>query len=751
MKGGYTQKKPHRKRSINKRTRQNKRKSIKGGATADKNFAFFIGIHEQTVLKVTYEFNEYGIPIFKGAGGKRLQFIIGDGNAINLGGDLRLFKAMTNAKKTTAEKSPLIYHGTNDMEKYDIRLSGAHGMLMQFGGNAFCTELERAAKFRRTCPRSGQIERSRSGGISRSRSRSGGISRSRSRSGGISRSRSGRKTRSRSGRKARSRSGEIAHAVRRNANRVGLLAQKARSRIGRKARSLSRKNARGDEMNSIMEIKELESLRMHLYLIDPAHRGNIGHERLITNIDNIPLVFNKGNLCKMTIEYLDLTRQTPRSEGFVRHGEKPALKSLFSELFYNDREKAIIVFNTLFKNICIMKNYDFNWSNTDPQKWLESMGYTRDTERCSELASSGVCEGQFGITEIYEKSLPGKVPQVPGSTSYDGKLSFKRFRTPQDTITHITPVRAYEKLGDMLNVFFRETIIAFKIRATGKINDPGKQHISEIKKVLLNLPNSEFIMKMVAGGLTETDALYFPSILMEDAGNTLDYYFGKWNAGEETNNPGAKKIATDNLYGWQLGLAQGLRYMNDNDYYHQDIKPENICAKNIGTAYIIKIIDFGLTLKIDEKAAVSEKQRMGTRLYKYYSGCVNMCDCWAYMIMIAYMNLKASLGRSVLMRANVLTQSEPRGVSDMLSMYETLFTEDINNGVMVYYDKNSEKLVSEAELPISVVPSMLETQEFMVGGVPNKERLWKIFRTFTTKKEGMCPPPPWDRIIEAQQ
>ena len=79
-------------------------------------------------------------------------------------------------------------------------------------------------------------------------------------------------------------------------------------------------------------------------------------------------------------------------------------------------------------------------------------------------------------------------------------------------------------------------------------------------------------------------------------------------------------------------IAEGLQFMNANNFFHQDIKPANICVKHTNDRYTIKIIDFGLTKELPVAKAKESTQYVGTLAYMYLrTGRLDLCDIWAYM------------------------------------------------------------------------------------------------------------------------
>ena len=479
-------------------------------------------------------------------------------------------------------------------------------------------------------------------------------------------------------------------------------------------------------------IQKMETLRLKLMLKKS--------EDELTSIDNLPFVFKNGKLCKMKIEYLHKDKlavhrlkNDPNKQEEKKSNE---LHKLFIKLFNRSAKGGIRLFNQIFEFVCILKNYGFNWSNKSPQKWLKIRGYERDYSRCGDRSSRessrddrpemDPCQGSFGITEVYKRSYSNwrtYYSKRKKTSSYDDKLALKRFYLKSDEV-RITIFT--KKLRELLD----ETKISYMIRDSGKEKDPGRNNISEIKKIFFHLPSEDLIRQMINGKIDIRTSLYFPSILMEDSGYNLEYYCGKIQGTE-----GRSKSVVDlsNISKWQKELAEGLKYMNENNYYHQDIKPVNVCVKEEGFStktYTIKIIDFGYVKRIDTYDR-RHYQRVGSP-YTMYTiddnsfnnlGHIFYSDIWAYIIMVAYMNLRPSHKRK-----RIINSYKDRDT--MRTLYEDLFNLS-KNGLF------REELLLE-------------------DGIPHRLKIWEIYSELNIfsnppLRNNVNVKDIWTRVIKAQQ
>lgn len=83
-------------------------------------------------------------------------------------------------------------------------------------------------------------------------------------------------------------------------------------------------------------------------------------------------------------------------------------------------------------------------------------------------------------------------------------------------------------------------------------------------------------------------------LIYEDGGHDLTRYI-------QTNLSQPKNI--NNLPSFYLGLWRlffGLFVMHNNDYYHLDIKPDNIIVKETSDSYDIRYIDFGIAKNVTD-------------------------------------------------------------------------------------------------------------------------------------------------------
>ena len=61
------------------------------------------------------------------------------------------------------------------------------------------------------------------------------------------------------------------------------------------------------------------------------------------------------------------------------------------------------------------------------------------------------------------------------------------------------------------------------------------------------------------------------------------------------------------------GILEGLRHIHQNDYVHRDLKPSNIVIDNVNKLETMKVVDFGLAVKVSN-AGLDEN--CGTVVYQ---------------------------------------------------------------------------------------------------------------------------------------
>ncbi len=61
------------------------------------------------------------------------------------------------------------------------------------------------------------------------------------------------------------------------------------------------------------------------------------------------------------------------------------------------------------------------------------------------------------------------------------------------------------------------------------------------------------------------------------------------------------------------GILQGLQHIHSFDYVHRDIKPSNVVIDDINDLQTVKIVDFGLAIKVHLKHGLDDE--CGTLVY----------------------------------------------------------------------------------------------------------------------------------------
>ena len=345
-------------------------------------------------------------------------------------------------------------------------------------------------------------------------------------------------------------------------------------------------------------------------------------------INNIPLVYDSESEKKLypfKVEVKEANescflRRASRN-WFTMAKNKKLIHKLFLYFKYRDQ---IDYFNHLFRIVCAFKSLDLPFSSTPLEDWLKKNKYERDKTRCYPVVRKGIienpCRGTSGETEVWKKDETG-----------DGKsITVKKFRF--DTLKKHT----FKDIELHLTNQAKESIICYNIKKAGDVlheTPPGKKYITEIKKLIFTIPSKSFLKKMMSNCLEYSDDLYFPVILMKDAGEDLH------SAMEDKDK---KTILMKERKNLMKELAEGISYMNMYFYFHQDIKEQNICVKKKGGKYTIRIIDLGAVRKFDTpEDAKNGIQTSGSLLWAYpfsakggMNGRCDLCDLWAYMMIV---------------------------------------------------------------------------------------------------------------------
>lgn len=327
----------------------------------------------------------------------------------------------------------------------------------------------------------------------------------------------------------------------------------------------------------------------------------------------VPILVKNDNLVPFKIELIDLGKNPRWKNNCYRKGIKKWFWSSFGNgtimahkkiLFYKKDDK-IDYFNLLFRIICYMMNLGMSYVNIyeSPEKSVALNGYNRDESICY---PDDTCRGSYGSVKIYKDER-------------EERVALKSFYLKTDT--------SYNKDKEKLIEQFYETVINYRVKKGVENKDTGSQHIAGIDKVLVNLPTEQFLDNMMIDCLEIYDSIFFPSLIMEYAGEDLyeNYLLPHYS--------GARTIDYEKRVDFLKQIAEGLRFMNTNNFFHCDVKPENICVKKNGDEYVIKIIDFGFTEEITPEKAKSVVLHAGTPNYKYIGEKrLDLYDIWAYIM-----------------------------------------------------------------------------------------------------------------------
>lgn len=334
-------------------------------------------------------------------------------------------------------------------------------------------------------------------------------------------------------------------------------------------------------------------------------------------IDLVPILVDRdGNLIPFKIKLIDHGKNPRWKNNCYRKGIKKWFWSSFGDgtnmthkkiLFYRKDDK-IDYFNLLFRIICYMMNLGMSYVNIydRPEKSVALNGYNRDESICY---PDDTCRGSYGSVKIYKDE-------------WEERVALKSFYLETDT--------KYNDDKEMLIDQFNETVINYRVKNGTEHRETGSQYIAGINNVLVNLPTRQFLHNMMIDCLEIYDSIFFPSLIMEYAGEEL---YKNYLIPYYKDNSEKITIVKQNRVNFLKQIAEGLRFMNTNNFFHCDVKPENICVKQNGEDYTIKIIDFGHTTEITPEKAKSLWLPVGTPNYKYIGEKrLDLYDIWAYIM-----------------------------------------------------------------------------------------------------------------------
>ena len=320
-------------------------------------------------------------------------------------------------------------------------------------------------------------------------------------------------------------------------------------------------------------------------------------------VESVPILLDNGKLRPFKIEKVEAGSECVLKR-MKRWGMKWQLTMPHKKILYYDLDDQIMYFNFLFTIICCMKNLGMKTVNIyeKPETFMSQNGYSIDLQLCRD----NTCSGTYGSVKIYNPNSGG-----------GEKLALKSF------ILEKGPNGRFGQCWfdiNTLNEQFKESVMQYKVKLGAEYQSTGSQYISEIKQVLVNLPTRDFLGNMMIKCLNTTDSIFFPSTIMEYAGGALTTYKGD-------------ATISSNRETFLKQIAEGLQFMNANNFFHQDIKPGNICVKHTNYGYTIKIIDFGLTKELPVAKAKESTQLEGSPAYMYLrNGRLDLCDIWAYIL-----------------------------------------------------------------------------------------------------------------------
>tara|TARA_Y100000389_G_scaffold123352_3_gene120675 strand:+ start:1912 stop:4659 length:2748 start_codon:yes stop_codon:yes gene_type:complete len=386
---------------------------------------------------------------------------------------------------------------------------------------------------------------------------------------------------------------------------------------------------------------------------------------------SVPIVTNKaGVLFSLEINLIDLTARRPRSltahlSRALKYVKKKATKDASKEnvskkwltpRYYERYSNLLSTIFCMLKNIGleIMNITKMEWENQDPNRRGRSYGEYpyHDYKYGYKIVGATEVEGAWSTVTHWKPTEGGPGAATARQHGLEGAVVIKDLKPEPEkkpSGSDGEPVDTFKNFKTFALVLCRaaaEIMIQWQIQK-GTENVEGKKHISEIKKLLWQHPSKHFIARMMKGKLRDDNEFLLPSIIMEDAGITLYSCF----LNRSFSPRHMQEATTDNMLNYRLQflkeIALGLSFMNANDFYHQDVKTENICVKT-GTngSRTIKIIDFGFSKKYGKTVAKQKKQNVGNGSTWYFrsnekswhqalgrrAGRLDLCDIWAYLI-----------------------------------------------------------------------------------------------------------------------
>lgn len=247
---------------------------------------------------------------------------------------------------------------------------------------------------------------------------------------------------------------------------------------------------------------------------------------------------------------------------------------------------------------------DPEYSSMFKKGFLRMAGYEKEDEKYS----GGYGEVSKWKLKTNKKNMPDKTLTLKG-------LHLRKIYGETDE------TKKCKKMTEIIDELYTEIISLRELNSS--------ENVVKLYKVFIQPQNENFINALMNNiSLTNYEGFTLPKIIMEDAGIPLIKFINYKITEEE------RGLYLNQKKNISKGIANGLKYMNDKLFFHQDIKPDNICLKLENGMYIPKIIDLGLVRHMSNNSQAFETQQDGGTPSYFFHGKLFYCDLWAYLLVI---------------------------------------------------------------------------------------------------------------------